>query len=78
VLYDNGAFALHYEGFPLPYVGAYRRDEGGRIYLDFGADGAATGDSDAWATLNDDLLEVRYNALMEHSDFENAVYRRSQ
>ena len=25
-----------------------------------------------------DLLEVRYSEIMQHSDFENAVYRRSQ
>lgn len=78
VLYDNGAFALHYEGIQFVYVGAYRPDEDGRIYLDFGADGAVNGYSDAWGTLNDGLLEVRYNLLMQHSDFEDAAYTRSQ
>ena len=78
VLYDNGAFALHYEGIEFVYVGAYRPDEDGRIYLDFGADGAASAYSDAWGTLNDGLLEVRYNLLMQHSDFEDAAYKRSQ
>ena len=29
-------------------------------------------------TLKGDLLEVRYSEMMQHSDFENAVYRRSQ
>ena len=32
----------------------------------------------ATGTLKGDLLEVRYGDSMQHSDFENAVYRRSQ
>jgi hypothetical protein len=32
----------------------------------------------ATATLNGDFLEVRYDTNMEMSDYENAVYRRSQ
>ena len=78
VLYDNGAFALHYEGIQFVYVGVYRPGEDGRIYLDFDADGAVNEYSDAWGTLKDGLLEVRYNLLMQHSDFEDAAYTRSQ
>jgi hypothetical protein len=33
---------------------------------------------DAIGTLSDDSLEVRYNMIMEMSDFENAVYTRSR
>jgi hypothetical protein len=32
----------------------------------------------ATGTLKGDLLEVRYGDSMQHSDFENAVYRQSQ
>ena len=73
VLYDNGAFALQYASFSNPYPGVYRQENGG-ISFDFGANGS----SDASGVLNGDLLEVRYSEQMQHSDFENAVYRRSQ
>ncbi len=72
VLYDNGTFALQYaHGFE--YIGTYRQ-ENGRIHFDFDANGS----SDASGALNDDSLEVRYSDIMLHSDFENAIYRRSQ
>ena len=73
VLYENGAFSLRYAAPIGEYVGTYRQDAG-RIVFSFSADGrwGATG------TLNGDWLEVRYNTIMEHSDFENAVYRRAQ
>ena len=73
VLYDNGAFSLEYEEFATPYLGTYRQ-ENGLIDFDF----IAGGSSDASGALNGDLLEVRYSDRMLHSDFENAVYRRSQ
>ena len=73
VLYHNGTFALQYVSLGGEYLGTYRR-ENGLISFRFVADGrwVATG------TLNGDLLEVRYDVIMELSDFENAVYRRSQ
>jgi hypothetical protein len=40
--------------------------------FDGGDQGFATG------TLKGDLLEVRYSERVQHSDFENAVYRRSR
>jgi hypothetical protein len=73
VLYDNGAFALQYESSSNPLLGVYRQDNGG-ISFDFGANNS----SDASGTLIGDLLEIRYSERMQHSDFENAVYRRSQ
>ena len=74
MLYENGAFSLQYPSFSDPgYLGTYRQ-ENDRITLDFNADGSW----DASGTLNGDLLEVRYSEMMQHSDFENAVYRRSQ
>ncbi len=73
VLYENGAFLLQYASLGGEYVGTYRQDNG-LISFRFTADGRwfATG------TLNGDSLEVRYNEIMELSDFESAVYRRSR
>ena len=74
VLYETGAFSLQYPSFSDPgYLGSYRQ-ENDEINFDFGADGSW----DASGTLNGDLLEVRYSQMMEHSDFENAVYKRFQ
>ena len=73
VLYENGAFALQYVSLAGQYTGSYRQEDGS-IYFDFNADRLW----DASGTLNDDLLEVRYSDQMQHSDFENAVYIRSQ
>ena len=72
VLYDNGAFGLRYEspsGFT--YTGSHWREDA-RIIFDFVSDGK----QDAVGTLRGDLLELRYSELMQHSDFDNAVYRR--
>jgi hypothetical protein len=78
VLYNNGAFSLRYDAFDGAYTGSYRREDG-RIVFDFGADGvgSALGGPDAIATINGDLLEVRYSFEMRvGADFENAVYQR--
>jgi hypothetical protein len=74
LLYENGAFALQY-GSPVEfqYHGVHTR-ENGRVTFDFSPNGRWK----AIGTLNGDLMEVRYNDLAEHSDFQNAVYRRSQ
>ena len=71
VLYDNGAFSLQYLtlGGGLA-AGAYLLQDG-RIGFAFSGAGDASG------TLNGDVLEVRYSERMQHSDFENAVYKRS-
>jgi hypothetical protein len=77
VLYDNGAFSLEYPSSPAgggKLAGVYQR-QGDGISFQFvpgGLDGTAKG------TLNGDLLEIRYSEIMQHSDFENAVYIRSQ
>ncbi len=73
VLYDNGAFSFKYLSFAGEYTGSYRQEDG-RIFFDFEANSSW----DASSTLNDNLLEIRYSDRMQHSDFENAVYRRSQ
>ena len=91
LLYDNGVFGLRYDAFPNVGLGTYRQDDG---TITFRFDDAWTWDqgwsclSDsrptrglcpfATGTLKGDLLEVRYGDSMQHSDFENAVYRRLQ
>jgi hypothetical protein len=73
VLYDNGAFVLQY---PSLGEGGYR---GG--YWD--ANGAITFEWEGWSaagpwgaagTLKDASLTVRYNVIMQLTDFEDAVY----
>jgi hypothetical protein len=74
VLYDNGGFALQYLAVG-EYRGTYEeqngtvtfRWEGWSIAGPWGATGTIAGDS----------LTVRYNEIMELSDFENAVYTRT-
>ena len=73
----NTCFTTTVFAFEYPSLSAHScmyRQENGRIHFDFVANGL----SDASGALNGDLLEVRYSDRMEHSDFENAVYRRSQ
>lgn len=81
VLYNNGAFSLRYEALgEVAYTGRYRQEDG-RFIFDFGADGVGSqlGGPDAIATLNGDLLEVRYSFEMRvGADFENAVYQRNE
>ena len=73
LLYENGVFGLRYDAFSHVYLGTYREDNGTITFLFDGSwSQGATG------TLKGDLLEVRYSDIMQHSDFENAVYRRSQ
>ena len=73
VLCETGAFALQYWTVGRPHVGTYQREKN-RILFSF-----------AWdlrwnvvGTINGDSLEVRYNDIMVHTDFENAVYTRAQ
>jgi len=76
LLYDNGVFGLRYDAFAHIYLGTYRQDD---ATITFWFGGSSTGDhGDATGTLKGDLLEVRYSEMMQHSDFENAVYRRSE
>lgn len=79
VLYDNGAFSLGFDGSAALATGSYRLEDGS-IVLDFGADGQGSqgGQPEAIATLEGDLLKVRYSDVMHESDFEDAVYRRTE
>jgi hypothetical protein len=75
LLYENGVFGLRYDAFAHVYLGTYRQDNANIAFLLH----PSTGDRvDATGTLKGDLMEVRYSEIMQHSDFENAVYRRVQ
>jgi hypothetical protein len=73
VLRGSGSFSLQYPTLGSEYVGTYSQ-QGDSILFRFATDGRW----DATGTLNGDSLEVRYNVIMELTDFENAVYSRSQ
>ncbi len=73
VLYDNGAFVLR---FPSVGEGGYRgeyKDTDGDVMFDW--EGSSTaGPWAATGTLKGDSLIVRYNTVMQFTDFEDAVY----
>jgi hypothetical protein len=71
VLYDNGAFVLQYGGRG-EYRGAYT-DSNGSLTFDWEGSSVA-GPWRATGTLAATQLTVRYNGVMQVSDFENAVY----
>ena len=73
VVYDTGGFTLHYTTVPgTPYVGAYRR-ENNQIVFTFASSGQWT----AIGTVVGDSMEVRFNEIMQLTDFEDAIYVRS-
>jgi hypothetical protein len=78
VLYDDGTFALQYlrSRGSSEYRGTYKEANG---LLTFEWEGwSAAGPWGATALLGDDSLTVRYNLIMELTDFENAVYLRTR
>ena len=73
VLHDDGRFALQYPGIG-EYRGTYRLIAG---LINFLFDGSSVaGAWDAMGSIRDDVLTVRYNLIMQLSDFEDAEYRR--
>jgi len=73
LLYENGVFGLRYDAFSHVYLGTYQQDNAAVTFRFH----PSTGDRvDATGTLKGDLMEVRYSEIMQHSDFENAVYGR--
>ena len=75
VLYENGAFALQFpsSGLPLEFAGAYTRTDSlvtfeWRSSRAWGATGILRGDE----------LVVRYNVLMQMTDFVDGTYVRSR
>jgi len=79
VLYDDGTFALQYSSANYPffeYRGAYKE---ANALITFEWEGWSTaGPWGATGSLSDDSLTVRYNIIMQLSDFEDGVYRRTQ
>ena len=71
-LYDNGAFALDYSSGS--YVGKYTETNGSLVFeWEAGSSGGVWG---ATGTISGDTLTVRYNTVMQMSDFEDASYLR--
>jgi len=72
LLYDDGRFDLQF-GTTFSYRGTYRVSNN---VVDFRWDGwSAAGAWGSDATLDGDTLTVRYNVIMQMTDFEDAVYR---
>jgi hypothetical protein len=76
VLYDNGAFVLHYTNLGGPgYRGGYTEENG---VITFQWEGwSVAGVWGATGTLNGNALTVQYNWIMQLTDFEDAVYART-
>ena len=73
LLDDNGTFALQYVSIGAEYHGKYTESNG---VITFQWEGwSVAGPWAASGTLTDGSLTVRYNLIMELTDFENAVYR---
>ena len=75
VLYDNGAFVVQYAGRG-EYRGAYT-EAGGSLTFEWEGV-SASGPWGATGTLAGSALTIRYNQIMELSDFENGVYALSR
>jgi len=72
VLYDNGAFVLDYPGYPFNYRGVYTESNG---QITFEWEGwSAAGPWGATGTLEADTLTVRFNIIMQLTDFDDAIY----
>jgi hypothetical protein len=77
VLYDNGTFELQYRTCMCggEYLGRYTETPGS---ITFEWDGwSAAGPWGASGTLQGDTLTVRYNQIMQLTDFEDAAYLRT-
>jgi hypothetical protein len=69
VLYEDGAFELQY--LHVDYTGKYS-ESNSTIGFQFAGGGDASG------SLSGDVLAIRYSEWMQLSDFENAVYKRTE
>lgn len=72
VLHEDGSFVLQYPH--VEYRGTYSANEGTIVFSWEGWSSA--GHWGATGTLHNGTLSVRYNLVMQLSDFENAVYKR--
>ena len=70
VLYEDGAFEFQYAD-AFAYTGKYW-ESNATIGFHFGGGGDAIG------SMSGESLAVQYSDLMQQSDFENAVYRRTE
>jgi hypothetical protein len=79
VLYDDGTFALQYSSANHPffeYRGTYTEASG---LITFEWEGwSVAGPWGATGSLSAESLSVRYNIIMQMSDFEDGVYSRTQ
>jgi hypothetical protein len=74
LLYDDGKFTLEYPH--VSYRGTYAEDGSTMI---FSWEGWSTGGPwGATGTIDGDTLTVRYNLIMQMSDFEDGVYQRAR
>ena len=75
VLYDDGAFALQYSS-DLEYRGTYKEEN---ALIAFQWEGwSSAGPWGATGSLSEDSLTVRYNVIMQLTDFVDGVYIRTQ
>jgi hypothetical protein len=76
VLYDNGAFGLQYPSIAHVYRGAYRNANGVLMFLFDWSAGRSVDEPwvDATGILQGNSLTLQFDDIMQHSDFENAVY----
>ena len=76
VLYDDGTFALQYYAGSLEYRGEYAEHNHS---ITFEWEGWSTaGPWGAVGSLGDRTLTVRFNLVMQMSDFEDAIYTRQE
>jgi hypothetical protein len=75
VLYDDGTFALQFSGL-FEYRGTYQELDG-RINFDWQGWSAA-GPWGASGSLHGDTLDVKYNLVMQMTDFVDGVYIRQR
>ena len=75
VVYDSGAFGLQYsDNGGFEYRGRYNQVNN---TITFDWDGwSVAGPWGATGTLRGDTLTIKYNVIMEMTDFEDAVYLR--
>jgi len=78
VLYDDGTFALQYSSANFGFFD-YRGTYTGETALEFQWEGWSTaGPWGASGTLDGETLSVKYNLIMQLTDFEDGVYTRER
>jgi hypothetical protein len=73
VFFDNGRFVLQYTSLGREYAGWYAAAPDGGLQLTWEGWSVA-GAWGATGTLTTDTLTVRYNVIMQLTDFDDAVY----